>query len=145
MPQFLRTATPPADWRSFRFICTESAGLKNGLLALIQETVGVIFVGNPILDNRGCRKYDVGEDVVEYGEEGVLFYHAEKITVQKEAGSGQAALPGDKAYWSGVYGAGVTPVQTSGYYWIGIFTEPAAADDETAEIDLKGDKATLLE
>lgn len=145
MPQFLRTATPPADWRSFRFICTDSAGLENGTLALIQETVGVIFVGAPVLDDQGCRVYAIGEDLVEFGEEGVLIYHAEKIIVPKIDGSGEAALPGDKAYWSGVNGTGVSPNYTSGWYWIGIFTEPADADDTEAEIDLLGNKATLLE
>lgn len=145
MAQFLRTATPMGDWRSFKFTCTESAGLQLGFLALIQETVGVIFIGEPILDDQGCRVYPVGEDLVEFGEEGVLIYHAEKIIVPKTAGSGTAFLPGDKVYWSGVYGTGVTPTFDTGRYWIGIATEPAADADTEVEIDLKGDKATLLE
>lgn len=145
MAQFLRTATPMADWRSFKWTNTESADKVSGQLLLVQETVGVVFVGEPVLDAEGCRVYAVGEDAVAFGEEGVLIYHAEKIMVEKLTGSGQDFLPGDKVYWSGVYGTGVTPIQTSGYYWIGIATEPADADDEQVEIDLKGDKATLLE
>jgi|WetSurSiteA1Bulk_404760.scaffolds.fasta_scaffold00047_28 hypothetical protein len=145
MAQFLRTATPMSDWRSFKFTCTESVGLQVGFLALIQETVGVIFVGEPILDAQGCRVYAIGEDLVEFGEEGVLIYHAEKIIVPKTAGSATAFLPGDKVYWSGTYGDGVTPTQASGLYWIGIATEPATDDDTEVEIDLLGNKATLLE
>jgi hypothetical protein len=108
----------------------------------VQETAGVVFVGKAKYDADGCK---VDPPAYEYGEEAVLIYHAEKIIVDKIAGNGERALPGEKAYWSGVYATGVSPVKQSGWYWIGIFTEPALEDDTEAEIDLKGDKATLLE
>jgi hypothetical protein len=83
--------------------------------------------------------------VVPDGEEGVLIYHAEKIRVAKVDGSGHDFLPGDKVYWSGVAGAGVTPTYQSGFYWIGICVEPSPTPERTVIIDLKGDKASLTE
>jgi len=137
----LRTAAPMGDWRSFKFIVTVSAGLIHGDLTLIQETVGSVFIGRPVLDVNGCTL----PLVAAVGEECVLIYHAEKILVDKLTGSGEVFLPGDKVYWSGVTGTGVSPVYTSGWYWIGICVQPADADVLTVVIDLKGDKATLLE
>jgi len=129
------------DWRSFHFTLAESGAKAIGELLLIQETVGVIFIGEPILDANGC-----AQDLeIEFGDESTLIYHAEKILVPKDVGSGEVFLPGDRVYWSGVYGTGVHPTRVSGDYWIGIATEPADEDDDQVEIDLKGDKATLLE
>jgi len=142
MAQYFRTATPMADWRTFKYIVADSIGHELGELVLVQETVGLIFIGEPILDVNGCK---IDPQVVPFGEESVLVYHIEKVIVEKLVGSAEVAFPGDKVYWSGVYGTGVSPVYTTGWYWIGIFTEPRGADEATAEIDLKGDKATLLE
>jgi hypothetical protein len=139
--QTLRTATPMGDWRSFKFTVEHSGGVLTGDLLLVYDTAGVVIIGEPILDANGCAP--AADQHLDYGDEGVLIYHAEKIIVPKQVGSGQAALPGMKVYWSGVHGDAVTPVYGSGLYWIGIFTEPAAADDATAEIDLLGNKATL--
>jgi hypothetical protein len=129
-------------WRSFRFTLDHSGGVENGDLLLVQKTVGKVFIGDIVLDSHGCK---VDPQHLDFGEECVLIYHAEKTIVEKQTGSGQAALPGDKVYWSGVHGDGVTPIYASNLYWIGIFTEPADADDHEAEIDLLGNKATLLE
>jgi len=72
-------------------------------------------------------------------------YHCEKIVVNKWAGTQYAFTAGQKVYWSGIDGDGVTPVYRSTYYWIGVATEDAGAFDTTVEIDLKGDKATVTE
>jgi hypothetical protein len=98
----------------------------------------MVFLSEPPLDAHGCVK----DPPVEYGDEFVLVYHIEKVMVPKEA---VTCLKGQKAYWSGVTGDGVTNAGSSGLYWIGIFTEDAATADTQAEIDLLGNKATLLE
>lgn len=140
MAQFLRTATPEGDWRSFRFTNNETYNMGNGLLYMVQETVGVPLVAS---------RYDANNCplplIVPAGEEGVFIYHAEKIEVAKVAASGHDFLPGDKVYWSGVAGAGVTPTHQSGWYWIGICVWPSGAGEALVIIDLKGDKASLTE
>ena len=128
MGQRLRTATPMGDWRSFKATCNVSGGYSQYDIVKVQETVGVVYF----------------EDV-EYGKEFVLIYHAEKILVDKNYATGESFLPGDKVYWSGTDGDPVTPNYTTGYYWIGIATEPADEFDTVVEIDLKGDKASLTE
>jgi hypothetical protein len=131
MPNALRTATPMGDWRSFKFICEDSLG-QDGIkdaqeagdpyLYLINDTVGALL------------------ETIAVDEEGVLIYHAEKIMVMKV--TNQPFDPGDRVYF--VPGSRlVTPVYNSGYYWIGIATEPALAADEFVEIDLKGDHAEV--
>jgi predicted RecA/RadA family phage recombinase len=131
MPNALRTATPPGDWRSFKFTCEETDGWTGitasraagtSWLFLVQDTVGALI-----------------EDV-DFGDEGVLIYHAEKIMVPKLSESTDIFLPGDRVYWDPTTRF-VTPTYDSAYYWIGIATEPAAAADTVVEIDLKGDRA----
>jgi hypothetical protein len=141
MPQFIRTAGPMGDYRSFKPICVQSGGVQNGNLILISETVAMVFLGELILDSQGCPR---SPQVVDVGEEFVAVYHCEKIRVCKHTGSGQAFAVGDKIYFSGIYGDCVSH-HASGYYWIGICAQPAAEDDSYVVIDLKGDKATLLE
>lgn len=140
MDRFLRTETPDGDWRSFKFTNNATYNMRSGLLYLVQETVGVAFVHQK-LNAQGCA---VTRNI-EPAEEGVLIYHAEKIEVEKVAQSGHDFLPGDKVYWPGTPGAGVTPVYQSGYYWIGIAVKASGGDEETVVIDLKGDKATLTD
>ena len=133
MPNCLRAASPMEDWRSFKFTCEDTDGwlgqanaFANGIpwLWLVQDTVGVLI-----------------EDA-DFGEEGVLWYHAEKIMVAKMTESTDIFLPGDRVYWDPTTRL-VTPDFNSGYYWIGIATEPAAAADLLVEIDLKGDRAEV--
>ena len=133
MPNALRTATPMGDWRSFKFVCETTAGLlgiKNAWAArvpwlyFIQDTVGALL-----------------EDA-DFGDEGVLIYHAEKILVAKNVGSGQDFAPGERVYFNPATRY-VTPTYNSGYYWIGIATEPALADEPLVEIDLCGNKAEV--
>ena len=140
MAQFLRTATPEGDWRSFKFTNDSGAEMGNGLLYLVRETVGVPLVAQR-LDANNC-PLDL---VVPDGEDGVFIYHAEKIRVAKIAASGHNFFPGDKVYWNGVAGGGVTPFYVTGYYWIGICVWPSGVGEATVIIDLKGDKASLTE
>ena len=137
MAQFLRTATPDGDWRSFKFThaILPDFAMTEGSLYQIQDTVGVLILDIQYT-TAGCKD----AKTIDYGDEGVLIYHAEKIRVDKLETF--AILPGDKIYWSGVQGSPVTNVFTSGALWIGICVWPADADDDTVIIDLKGDKAT---
>jgi len=135
---FLRTATPMGDWRSFKFTVDVSGGVigmkqvgidyLNGVytsfLYLVQDTVVAV------------------RESADNGEEAVGFYHAEKILVPKLRESTDVFLPGDRVYWDPVTRM-VTPTYNSGYYWIGIATEPADADEYAVEIDLKGDRAEV--
>lgn len=136
-----RTSTPMGDWRSFKFTHAE-AGVtyEEGKLYMIQETVGLLFT-DISYDSSGCKEAATRA----LADECVLVYHIEKVIVYKLAKTGWSFLPGDKVYWNGVQGDPVSPVYRSGYYWIGIATEPAAALATTVEIDLKGDKATAGE
>ena len=140
MPQFFRTGTPMGDWRSFKFTLDVSEQWECGKLYLVNETVGLLFMGDIKYNSQG---YPAEDQYLEYGEEGVLVYHIEKVMVHKEDGSGLSSFtPGDAVYWSGTNGDPVVSTWVSGYYWIGIATEPADDVDDLVEIDLKGDKAT---
>jgi len=137
-----RTSTPMGDWRSFKFTHAEQAVIwYEGKLYKINDTVGMLFL-DVQYDADGCKK----EAKLEYGEEGVLVYHIEKVIVDKVHTTGDAFQVGDKVFWSGVSGDPVTPHFNSSDppMWIGICTEPAGQLDTTVEIDLKGDKATYL-
>ena len=129
MGQRVRTAAPMGDWRTFTAECVESGGHNQYDIIKIQDTVCVVYF----------------EASVAYGDTFYPIYHCEKIMLTKLTGTGEAIVAGDKLYWSGVNGAGVSANYTSGWYWIAIATEDAAADDETVEADLKGDKASLTE
>ena len=133
MPNALRTATPMGDWRSFKFTCIESGGMlgeKDAWAAgqpwlyLVGDTVGALL--------ESC----------DVGDEGVLIYHAEKILVAKETDSAAVFGVGDRIYWNPVTRY-VTPTYNSGYYWIGIATEPAAQLETLVEIDLNGNHAEV--
>jgi hypothetical protein len=121
------------DWRPLKFICEESLGqdgIKDAQIAgdpylyLVNDTVGALL------------------ETIAFGEEGVLIYHAEKIMVMKDTGGGESFDPGDRVYWNPISRL-VTPAYDSGYFWIGIATEPAGETDDFVEIDLKGDHAEV--
>jgi len=136
---FLRTATPMGDWRSFKFTHAISGlTMIEGQIYKVEDTVGVLLLDIQYTA-AGCKK---AKTIVE-DDEGVLIYHAEKIVVDKKAGTAYAFLPGGKVYWSGVNGDPVTPVYQSGFYWIGICILAAAATADEVTIDLKGDKASV--
>ena len=138
MPDALRTATPMGDWRSFKFTCETSpkvCGIKDAIaldvlgarasyLYLVNDTVGAVL------------------ESADFGDEAVLIYHAEKILVPKMTESTDIFFPGDRVYWDPTTRL-VTPAYDSGYYWIGIATEPAVAADLRVEIDLKGERAEV--
>jgi len=126
------------DWRSLKFTVVDSAGHSDGDLVLVNDTVGFVHMSRPQLDAEGCVK----DPPYQLGDEAVLVYHAEKCWLDKAA---VAVLVGEKVYWSGVNGDPVTNVQTTGYFWIGIFVQDQGASYDAALVDLKGDKATLLE
>jgi len=133
MPNALRTATPMGDRRTFKFICKDSLG-QDGIkdaqaagdpyLYLVNNTVGAL------------------NETIAFGEEGVLIYHAEKIMVMKDTGGGESFDPGDRVYWNPISRL-VTPAYDSGYFWIGIATEPAGETDDFVEIDLNGNHAEV--
>ena len=129
MGQRVRTAAPGGDWRTFTAVCENALGHVQYDIVMVQNTVCVVYF----------------ETTVAFGATFYPIYHCEKIIVDKWAGTAYAFTAGDKVYWSGVDGDGVTPVYRSTYYWIGIATEAAGALDTTVEIDLKGDKATVTE
>lgn len=141
MPAILRCGTPMQDWRSFKFTHTISGlTMTEGELYMIQHTVGVL-----ILDIQyGSQGEKEAKTIVE-DEDGVLFYHAEKIMVDKFVRTGSAFLPGDKVYWSGVQGDSVHPWHRSADWWIGICVVAAGDTDDQVMIDLKGDKASTTE
>ncbi len=141
MPDILRCATPTMDWRSFRFTHAISGlTMTEALIYRIQETVGVLIL--PI--QYGSQGEKSAKTIVE-DDEGVLFYHAEKIMVYKYVRTGYSFLPGDKVYWSGIQGASVTPIYQSGFYWIGICVRAASETATRVMIDLKGDKVSQTE
>lgn len=140
--QRFRTSRPDGDIRTFQFINAEGEILDEGELALIQETAGVLLLDIQY-SAAGCKE---DKDLAE-GDSGVLVYHIEKIIVDKLVVTGMAFLPGDKVYWSGTNGDGVTSVYNAqtAPYWIGICVWPAVEADTTVMIDLKGDKISLTE
>lgn len=134
----LRTATPPGDWRSFKFTVPFTAGVEGRKEAVSADVLGA----------RHSAVYQVEDSVGEvvesadFGEEAVLVYHAEKIEVPKETGQGEVFLPGMRVYWNPATRL-VSPNYDSAHPWIGIATEPADANDLYVEIDLKGDHAEI--
>ena len=133
MAQFLRTATPDGDWRSFKFThaLVPDITLTEGSIYQIQDTIGVLILDIQY-SSAGCKE----AKTINSGEEGVLVYNCKKIRVDKVA---VAFLPGDVVYWSGVQGASVTNAYSSGAIWIGICVWAAVAGDSTVIIDLKGE------
>ncbi len=133
MPNVLRTATPMGDWRSFKFTCDVTAGLLGqrnawaagiSWLIVVQDTVGILL-----------------EDA-DFGDEGVLWYEAEKVIVPKKTESTDIFLPGDAVYYDPADGF-VTPTFDTSYYRIGTCTEPAGATEALVEIDLDGGCAVV--
>ena len=140
--QRFRTARPSGDIRTFQFINDEGEILDEGWLCLIQETCGVLLLDIQYTA-AGCKE----DKKLAIGDSGVLVYHIEKIMVDKLVVTGMAFLPGDKVYWSGTNGDGVTEdhnAQTAPY-WIGICVWPAVEADTLVMIDLKGDKISITE
>ena len=118
----LRTAAPSGNWRSFK-VTAGSGGVCTGGMDKIHDTVGVYV-----------QDADAGDDVA-------FIYHAEKITLPKDAASaGLGAYAGDKVYYNAANHT-ITPAADA-HLWIGIFVKDCLSADTEAMIDLKGDKAT---
>jgi len=131
MSQFLETT----EWASLGFTNTyTSTPIADGFLYLLEDTVGVCMVADKFTQQGVMDTLDV-----EWNEDGVLIYQADKIRVAKAA---VAMAPGQAVYWSGVYGAGVTNVWASGLYRIGICVKEAAAADADVLIHLEGHMVT---
>jgi len=139
--QRFRTATPMGDWRSFKFTMTEDGPWTEGLLYLVQDTVGLLLLDIQY-DASGCKK---AKTIVK-GDGGVLVYHIEKVIVDKLAETGLACLPGDDMFWDpAAPGSGVSPNSAVGWIKIGICVRAAAELDTEVMIDLKGDRAEAVE
>lgn len=140
--QFLRTTMDQVS--SFKFTMLATGPWTEGSLYMVQETVGVLVLDIQYT-SAGAKK----AKTILVGKEGVLFYNAKKIMVDKVDGT--VFLPGDKVYWGSSakvtppQGGKVNPNYQSGEYWIGVCVEAAGADDDQVMIDLKGDKATAFE
>ena len=135
--QTLRTATPMADWRSFKFThAIPGLTMTEALIYQVQDTVGVLILDIQY-STAGCKE----AKTIEEGDEGVLIYHAEKILLPKIA---CAFSPGDVVYWTGVQGGFVTNVYSSGAIWIGICVQAAVAGDTYVKTDMKGEVALWI-
>ena len=124
-----RVRTTGENMKTFTAVCDDVSGHVQYDMILIEGTVAVVYF----------------ETAVALAATFFPIYSCEKIVVTKRAGTGYAFTAGMKVYWSGINGDPVYPFHRSGFYWIGIATEAAAADDTTVEIDLKGDKASQTE
>ena len=139
--QFLRTTMDQVS--SFKFTMLADGPWTEGSLYMVQETVGVL-----VLDIQYTAAGAKKAKTIVVDEEGVLFYNAKRIMVDKVDGT--VFLPGDKVYWGSSAGGApqggkVNPNYQSGEYWIGVCVFAAGADDDQVMIDLKGDKATAFE
>lgn len=138
MPQKLRTATPMADWRSVKPECDVSAGWE-GL-----KTAG----DADVLGARHSAFYQFQDSIgavlddVDFGNEGIVIYAAEKILAPKETGSLEVFAIGDRAYWNPTTRL-FTRTYDSTYLWCGMATENAGADDLEVEIDFFGHLAQV--
>jgi hypothetical protein len=117
----LRTGCPNGDWRSF-VVSAESGGVHRGDMDQIHDTVGVY-----------AQDADHDDDVA-------FIYHAEKIVVPKDHGTGASEFDiGDKVYYDATAHS-VTSTHGNNL-WIGIALEHVEHDDEEVMIDLFGNKA----
>lgn len=138
MPDFLRTATPGGDWRSAKAPCDVSAGWEGVKTARDADALGA----------RHSFLYQIDDSVgavlddVDFGEEGVVIYEAEKCMVPKSTGSTDVFAVGSRVYWDPTTRL-VTPTYDSAYLWIGMATEAADADDLYVEIDFNGNLAQV--
>jgi len=132
----LRTCTPEADWRTFKFTVPSGVTKVIGTLYLINDTWAMVFASEDNLQG--------GEPVgtsIAAGKVVLAVYNAEKILVPKLSATGSAIEVGEKVY---VSAAGNVSSTKDGTYdtCIGICTESALFDDTAVEIDLKGDSMT---
>lgn len=135
----LRTATPMGDWRSVKATCDVSAGWVGIKDAVLDDALGA----------RVSYLYQINDGVAailesaDFGDEAVAIYHAEKIMVPKDTDSADVFTGVlNRVYWDPATRL-CKAEYDSGYFWIGVNTEPADAADLYVEIDLKGDHAEV--
>lgn len=128
MPNMLRTATPNGDWRSFKFTCEETAGYLGAAAAWAAGSSWLYVIEDTVIA--------LLQDV-DFGDQGVGIYHAEKIIVPKKTDTLDVFLPGQIVYFDPTTRF-VTAIPDTGFYRIGIATEPAIFSDTIVEIDLDG-------
>lgn len=133
MSNIMLCASPPEDWRSFKFTCVDSGGWYGGKNAYRAGQPWLYLVGDTV----GYLREDA-----EFGDEGVLIYHVEKILVAKVTDAQGAFGVGDVVYWDPTSRL-ATNGPASTHYRIGIATEPALAADALVEIDLDGAGAAV--
>ena len=131
MPNMLRTATPNGDWRSFKFLCDVTAGLLGAKAAQLAGSSWLYQVEDSVI---------ALIDDVDFGDQGVGIYHAEKIMVPKDTDSLDVFLPGQNVYWNPTSRL-VTAIADTGNLLVGMATEAALAADGFVEIDLRGQNA----
>lgn len=134
MPNMLRTAEPNGDWRSFKFICEETAGMLGARDAQAAGSSWLYLVQDSVI---ALLDHENPAGHVDFGDEGVGIYHAEKIMVPKGVDTLDVFLPGQTVYWDPATRL-VTAIPTTGNLRIGIATEPALMADAFVEIDLDG-------
>ncbi|MFX0092104.1 MAG: DUF2190 family protein [Candidatus Hodarchaeota archaeon] len=133
-----RTATPMADWRTFRYTCDSSGGHENDFDGLANDALGARRPYLYLVESTvGVALYTIANNA-----DGILMYAAEKCIVLKKTGSGEIFTPGMRVYWDPADRL-VTPVYNSGYYWIGICVQAADAGDLQVMIDLMGNHAEV--
>ena len=122
----LRTARGSGDWRPIKQENPDSGVRTSTFTYFISDTVGIL------LGSAG--------DTIDPGDEGVYFYHAEKIMIRKKVGAGELFAEGDHVFLDPADML-VSPNCESGRLKIGICVRLAGVNAVRVMIDLKGEYA----
>jgi len=116
----LRTAAPGGDWRSHETL-VGLVPVVEGAMDKLEDTVGVYMQGAVA------------------GEYVAFLYHAEKIVLPKDAGTGLSITQWAKVYYNAATKK-LTGVAAQNL-WVAICLKAATATDTEVLVDFKGDKA----
>lgn len=122
----LRTARGSGDWRSIKQENPDSGVRTATYTYFISDTVGILL---------GASNASIAN-----GEEGVYFYHAEKIMIRKKVGSGENFAVGDHVFLDPADML-VSPNCESGRLKIAICVRQAGVNAIRVMVDLKGEYA----
>jgi len=122
----LRTARGSGDWRTIKQENPDSGVRTSTFTYFISDTVGILL--------------GAAGDTIANGEEGVYFYHAEKIMIRKKVGAGELFAVGDDIFLDPADML-VSPTCESGRLKIGICVRVAGVNAVRVMIDLKGEYA----
>ena len=122
----LRTARGSGDWRTIKQENPDSGVRTATYTYFITDTVGILI---------GASNASIAT-----GENGVYFYHAEKIMIRKKVGAGEAFLVGNHVFLDPADML-VSPNCETGRLKIGICVRNAGVNDVRVMIDLKGEYA----